>query len=83
LSHTAAHISKEDAPQSEHAAEAAKLGREALGAVGETAGLVKRDPLDSRQVLIKLEGLYDLLLKIEQFKREQPPEEDEIAIDQW
>jgi hypothetical protein len=83
LSHTAAHISKEDAPKSEHAAEAAKLGREALGAVGETTGLIKQDPLDSRQVLIKLEGLYDLLLKIEQFKREQPDEAEEEAFDQW
>jgi hypothetical protein len=34
--------------------------------------------------LIILEGLYDLLLKVEQISREQPPAEDgEEIVDEW
>ena len=39
--------------------------------------MVRKEPLTQRQTLVLLEGLYDLVLNIEQLRRDQPPEEDE------
>lgn len=39
--------------------------------------MVRKDPLTQRQTLVVLEGLYDLVLNIEQLRRDQPLEEDE------
>ncbi|KAJ6591718.1 topoisomerase II-associated protein PAT1 [Mycena vulgaris] len=83
LAHAHAHISKEDATawSSEGAAkEAAKLSRETLG---NTENVVRKDPLTHRQVLTTLEALYDLVLKVEHLRREQPPPEEEDASRQW
>ncbi|KAJ6621334.1 topoisomerase II-associated protein PAT1 [Mycena sp. CBHHK59/15] len=83
LSHAHAHISKEDATSwsSEGAAkEAAKLSRETLG---NTGNVVRKDPLTHRQVLTTLEALYDLVLKVEHLRREQPSPEEEDASRQW
>ncbi|KAH7885857.1 topoisomerase II-associated protein PAT1 [Phlebopus sp. FC_14] len=65
--------------------EAAKLGREALGDAAGTEGVavVRKEPLTHRQVLAALEALYDLVLNIEQLRREQPLEEDNEAIAAW
>ncbi|KAI0741955.1 topoisomerase II-associated protein PAT1 [Daedaleopsis nitida] len=80
---TAAHISKsEPAKEGEGVArEAAKKGREAL--VTATDGLIRRDPLTHREVLVKLEHLYDLVLEVEQRRRDQPPPEEVEEFDQW
>jgi hypothetical protein len=43
----------------------------------QTDGVVRKEPLTQRQTLVLLEGLYDLVLNIEQLRRDQPPEEDE------
>ncbi|KAG2355143.1 topoisomerase II-associated protein PAT1 [Suillus spraguei] len=75
MSGTHPHISKEDGNGA--AQEAAKLGREALGQAAGNDGVVRRDPLTQRQTLVVLEGLYDLVLNIEQLRRDQPLEEDE------
>ncbi|KAJ7115819.1 topoisomerase II-associated protein PAT1 [Mycena epipterygia] len=83
LAHAHAHISKEDATawSTEGAAkEAAKLSRETLG---NTGNVVRKDPLTHRQVLTTLEALYDLVLKVEHLRREQPPPEEEDAFRQW
>ncbi|KAJ7504532.1 topoisomerase II-associated protein PAT1 [Mycena galericulata] len=83
LAHAHPHISKEDAKggSSEGAAkEAAKLSRETLG---NTGNVVRKDPLTHRQVLTTLEALYDLVLKVEHLRREQPPQEEEEASRQW
>ncbi|KAG2346673.1 hypothetical protein BDR05DRAFT_906157 [Suillus weaverae] len=69
------HISKEDGNGA--AQEAAKLGREALGQAAGSDGVVRKDPLTQQQTLVVLEGLYDLVLNIEQLRRDQPLEEDE------
>ncbi|KAG1748772.1 topoisomerase II-associated protein PAT1 [Suillus occidentalis] len=75
ISSTHPHISKEDGNGA--AQEAAKLGREALGQAAGSDGVVRKDPLTQRQTLVVLEGLYDLVLNIEQLRRDQPLEEDE------
>lgn len=75
ISGTHPHISKEDGNGA--AQEAAKLGREALGQAAGSDGVVRKDPLTQRQTLVVLEGLYDLVLNIEQLRRDQPLEEDE------
>ncbi|KAJ7672626.1 topoisomerase II-associated protein PAT1 [Mycena rosella] len=83
LAHAHPHISKEDATawSSEGAAkEAAKLSRETLG---NTGNVVRKDPLTHRQVLTTLEALYDLVLKVEHLRREQPQPEEEDASRQW
>ncbi|KAK0467322.1 topoisomerase II-associated protein PAT1 [Desarmillaria tabescens] len=76
LSHAHAHISKQDSidaknkGKEEAAAEAAKLGREALGTAAD---------LTRREILTCLEDLHDLVLKAEQLKQEEPlPEEAQI-----
>ncbi|KAJ7224401.1 topoisomerase II-associated protein PAT1 [Mycena pura] len=77
--HAHAHISKEDAKEGA-ATEAAKFSRETLGNGG---NVVRKDPLTHRQVLAILEALYDLVLKVEQLRRDRPPQEDEQAGQQW
>jgi DNA topoisomerase 2-associated protein PAT1 len=104
LSHTHAHISREDAPRADGggaAKEAAKLGREALGDAApvsiakvfgvypshtqfsQIAGVVRKEPLSHRQVLVILENLYDLVLEVEQLRRDQPPHSEEEAYQTW
>ncbi|KAK7030736.1 PAT1 domain-containing protein [Favolaschia claudopus] len=83
LSHAHAHISKENAKDKPHegaAKEAAKLSRETLG---NTGNVVRQEPLTRRQVLTALEAMYDLVLKVEQLRREQPQAEEEEASQQW
>ncbi|KAK7471033.1 DNA topoisomerase 2-associated protein pat1 [Stygiomarasmius scandens] len=78
------HISKQDAALGDAAAQAAKLGREALGDAGDATDLVRRDPLTSREVLVTLETLYDLVMGIEQLRHDEPhPEEEGEAVEEW
>ncbi|TFY51241.1 hypothetical protein EVG20_g11094 [Dentipellis fragilis] len=82
-----AHISQEDVirKHGEGAAkEAAKMGAEALGAVDPNS-IVRKEPLTSKETLFILEHLYDLVLNIEQLRREQPPSdsEDFEAVGIW
>ena len=83
---TGAHISKSDTPASnkegEHAArEAARMGREALGNAQD--GLISRDPLTHREALVIIEQLYDLVLEMDQKRRDQPGPEEEEALVEW
>ncbi|KAF5383709.1 hypothetical protein D9615_003665 [Tricholomella constricta] len=81
-----AHISKDFAqkPKEGAAQEAAKLGREALGNAGDTDGLVRKDPLSHRQILVAVESLYDVVLDTENIKRGEPtPEDTEEYAAQW
>ncbi|RDX54229.1 hypothetical protein OH76DRAFT_1398553 [Lentinus brumalis] len=81
---TAAHISKADSTKQEGegaAREAAKMGREALATA--TEGLVRKDPLTHREALVKLEHLYDLVLDVEQRRRDQPPPEEVEEFEHW
>lgn len=57
------------------------MGREALATA--TDGLVHRDPLTNRESLVILEQLYDLVLDIEQRRRDQPLPEEEEAFEEW
>ncbi|KAH7919056.1 hypothetical protein BV22DRAFT_1041258 [Leucogyrophana mollusca] len=80
------HISKEDAIPSDGegaAREAAKLGRAALGDAAGSDGVVRKEPLTQRQILVTLESLYDLVLNVEQLRRDQPLEEEEGAFAAW
>ncbi|KAF8449234.1 topoisomerase II-associated protein PAT1 [Boletus edulis BED1] len=86
----ASHISREDgqghslSTNSDGAVrEAAKLGREALGDVAGQDGVVRKDPLTRREVLVAIESLYDCVLNIEQLRRNQPFEEDDEAVAAW
>lgn len=45
--------------------------------------MVREDPLTQRQVFVALESLYDLVLDIEQLRRDQPIEEDEEDVAAW
>ncbi|KAI6122319.1 topoisomerase II-associated protein PAT1 [Pisolithus croceorrhizus] len=92
VSGTHPHISKDDAqPDNQHslgdsngaAREAAKMGREALGDAAGADGIVRQEPLTHRQVLVALEALYDLVLSVEQLRRDQPPEDDPISFPAW
>lgn len=47
------------------------------------AGTIRKEPLTHRQVLVLLENLYDLVLEVEQHRRDQPPQEDEEACQAW
>ncbi|CDO73306.1 hypothetical protein BN946_scf185008.g68 [Trametes cinnabarina] len=85
---SAAHISKSDAARAQEegegaAREAAKIGREALRNTADSTGLVHRDPLTHREALVKLEQLYDLVLDLEQRRRDQPNPEDIEDFEQW
>ncbi|KAI6016762.1 topoisomerase II-associated protein PAT1 [Pisolithus marmoratus] len=89
VSGTHPHISKDDV-QPDHrydsngaAREAAKIGREALGDAAGADGVVRTEPLTHRQVLVALEALYDLVLSVEQLRRDQPPEDDPLACAAW
>ncbi|KAH9935957.1 topoisomerase II-associated protein PAT1 [Epithele typhae] len=76
-----AHISKADMTEGENAArEAAKMGREALGNAFDG---VHRDPLTHRESLVILEQMYDLILEIDQKRRDQPPPEEEVEFEIW
>ncbi|KAI0642169.1 topoisomerase II-associated protein PAT1 [Trametes meyenii] len=84
----AAHISKADVAKAQEegqgaAREAAKIGREALGNASNSTGLVRKDPLTHREALVKLEQLYDLVLDLEQRRRDQPPPEEVEEFEQW
>ncbi|KLO11600.1 hypothetical protein SCHPADRAFT_998761 [Schizopora paradoxa] len=83
--HPHGHISREDAKESAAGAakEAAKIGREALGNQSDGSGVIRKDPLTRRQTLLMLEGLYDILLKLEQMRRDQPAPTDEIRLHDW
>ncbi|KAF5361759.1 hypothetical protein D9756_002510 [Leucocoprinus leucothites] len=79
-----AHISKPSQSKEGGAAEAAKLGRAALGDAADNENLVRREPLSHREVLTIIEALYDLILNVEQVKRDQPlPEEEQEHHDAW
>ncbi|KAG6836985.1 hypothetical protein H0H93_016689 [Arthromyces matolae] len=73
-----AHIGKDNLQKAQEGAaeEAAKLGREALGTSGDTDGLVRKEPLSHRQILVAVESLYDTVLKTENIKRSEPSPED-------
>ncbi|KAG5721185.1 DNA topoisomerase 2-associated protein pat1 [Termitomyces sp. T112] len=84
LSH--AHIGKDTVQKSKEGAaqEAAKLGREALGNAGDTNGLIRKQPLSHRQILVAVESLYDVVLATENIKRGEPSPEDSAEIlTQW
>jgi hypothetical protein len=49
----------------------------------QTDGLVRKDPLTHRQILAILENLYDVVLKVEQLRRDQPSESDVEAFQTW
>ncbi|KAG6844634.1 hypothetical protein H0H87_005291 [Tephrocybe sp. NHM501043] len=88
LSHAHAHIGKDTIQELKEGAaqEAAKLGREALGNAGDTDGLVRKEPLSQRQILVAVESLYDVVLNTENIKRNEPSLEDghsEEAVAQW
>ncbi|KAF8227514.1 hypothetical protein L208DRAFT_1441151 [Tricholoma matsutake] len=81
-----AHISKDSIQNANEGAakEAAKLGREALGTVGDTDNLVRREPLTRRQILVALENLYDVLFKTEGIKRNEiTSDEGEEQAKEW
>ncbi|TFY68510.1 hypothetical protein EVJ58_g957 [Rhodofomes roseus] len=83
-----AHISKVDEePRKDGmsaAHEAAKIGHQALGGAANSEGVIAKDPLKHREALMILERLYDLVLDIEQLRRDQPlPEDGFEAQDAW
>ncbi|KAH9924797.1 topoisomerase II-associated protein PAT1 [Fomitopsis serialis] len=83
-----AHISKSDVePRKDGlsaAHEAAKIGHQALGGAANSEGVIAKDPLTHREALMILERLYDLVLDIEQLRRDQPsPEDDPEAQEAW
>lgn len=48
------------------------------------SGVVRKDPLTHRETLIFLEDLFDLVLNIEQQRRDQPSVEEEVeALEKW
>jgi DNA topoisomerase 2-associated protein PAT1 len=44
---------------------------------------VRKDPPTHREVLVILENLYDLVLRVEQLRRDQPLQEEEEAFIAW
>lgn len=50
---------------------------------GQTGGVVRKDPLTHRETLAILERMYDLVLEVEQLRRDQPPPEEEEAHQAW
>ncbi|CCM02449.1 uncharacterized protein FIBRA_04548 [Fibroporia radiculosa] len=87
LSPAHAHISKADALSLRNgegaAREAAKIGREALGTAAHTGDLVHKDPLTHREALVIIERLYDVVLDIEQLRRDPPRPEEEREYQAW
>ncbi|VDB87996.1 unnamed protein product [Peniophora sp. CBMAI 1063] len=55
---------------------AAKMGAERLGVADPNAD-AQQDPLTKKEALAILENMYDLVLRLEQLRREQPPPDDE------
>ena len=49
----------------------------------QTAGVVRKDPLTHRETLAILERMYDLVLEVEQLRRDQPPPEEADAHQAW
>lgn len=50
----------------------------------QTGEIVRRDPLTTRETLVILEQLYDLVLEAEQLRRDQPHAEEEPELfQQW
>ena len=47
------------------------------------SGLVRKDPLTHRETLVILEDLFDLVLSVEQERRDQPPAEEVEAFEEW
>jgi len=85
---THTHISREDTirKHGEGAAkEAAKIGVEALGVTADPDNTACEDPLTTKEALKILEHLYDLVLDIEQLRREQSSlnEEDPEEVGTW
>ncbi|KAJ3841338.1 topoisomerase II-associated protein PAT1 [Lentinula raphanica] len=81
-----AHISKADSisKSSDAAANAARMGRETLSNGNNGEELVRMEPLTQREILVTLENMYDLVLNVEQLRRDQPmPEEGEEVLEQW
>ncbi|THH32031.1 hypothetical protein EUX98_g2164 [Antrodiella citrinella] len=81
LSH--AHPHSPDSPSIARAgvaAEAAKIGRQALASGGNTS---QKEPLTNREALVIVERVYDHILDLEHLRREQPSEEDEEALFEW
>lgn len=46
-------------------------------------GLVRKDPLTHRETLVFLEQLFDIVLKVEQQRRDQPLPEEVEAFEIW
>lgn len=45
---------------------------------------MRREPLTNREILTIVENLYDLILGVEQVKRDQPlPDEEQERHDEW
>ncbi|KAF9048292.1 hypothetical protein BDZ89DRAFT_1006914 [Hymenopellis radicata] len=90
LAHAHAHISKQDSTdmsaqpaEGGAAAEAAKLGRQALGNAADATDLVRKDPLTKKEILACLEELHDLVLRVEQHKQDEPTSEEPEMHAQW
>lgn len=49
----------------------------------QTAGTIRKEPLTHRQTLVILESLYDIVLEVEQLRRDQPPQDEEEAYQAW
>jgi hypothetical protein len=49
----------------------------------QTTNLIRREPLCHREILTILEYIYDLVLHVEQLRRDQPSGEDEQVIVVW
>ncbi|KAF8631878.1 hypothetical protein AX15_002145 [Amanita polypyramis BW_CC] len=78
-----AYTSRESGSRNKGVEEAAKLGREALGNAADTTNLVRKEPLTQREILSTVERIYDLVLQVEQLKRDQPMAEEEQQMDSW
>ncbi|GLB41960.1 putative topoisomerase II-associated protein PAT1 [Lyophyllum shimeji] len=71
-------------PKEGAAQEAAKLGREALGNAADMDGLVRKEPLSHREILVAVESLYDIVLSTENVKRNEPgPEDTDEYAAEW
>ncbi len=49
----------------------------------QTTNLIRREPLSHREILTILEYIYDLILHVEQLRRDQPSGEDEQVMVVW
>ncbi|KDQ19171.1 hypothetical protein BOTBODRAFT_63273 [Botryobasidium botryosum FD-172 SS1] len=62
---------------------AAQAEREALTGDPSAGEVVRQPPLTHRQVLVAIEALYDVMLKIEQLRRDQPEDEESQLFQRW